>query len=72
MRGFGQKTPLHHQLADFPLSVIACNHLPVDRMRLVDIRHAEMLRCSGLEPRRVNAVDLSSIAPRFQVPIWVG
>jgi hypothetical protein len=44
MRGIGQKIPLHHQLADLPLSVIACNHLPVDRMQLVNVCNAHLLR----------------------------
>ena len=37
LRGIGKKIPFHHKLANLPLSVIARNHLPVDRIQLVDL-----------------------------------
>jgi len=42
MRGFGQKIPFHNKQVNLPLSAIARNHLPVDRMQFVDIRCADL------------------------------
>ena len=66
----GPKIPLHHQLADLPLSGHCCA-IPC-RLTECSLSASAMLTCSGMEPRRVNAVAMFSIAARFHVPIWVG
>jgi len=68
-RGVGQKIPLHHKLVNLPLSVIARNHLSVDRMQLLDLRFINPL---WIMTSPSKCVVMFSIAAPFQVPIWVG